>query len=97
MVFRGGEATGHAQLGSQLDNILDVREHDVPYHVRVAIDAKINVGHWYTVRGRGSDPPEIKLVEDEPDRPVSYIHSCVSYCHSPIPMFSYPGTSGVSV
>ncbi|CAI8058398.1 DNA polymerase epsilon catalytic subunit A [Geodia barretti] len=66
---RSGDPTWHVQPGSQLDNIVDVREHDVPYHVRVAIDARINVGHWYTVRGRGSDPPEIRLVEDEPDRP----------------------------
>ena len=55
-----------------MENITDIREYDVPYHVRVAIDLKINVGHWYCVRGRGSDPPEIRLVEDtELDRPVS--------------------------
>ena len=66
-----GDPVWTVQPGSQLDNIIDVREHDVPYHVRVAIDSKINVGHWYTVRGRGSEPPDIRLVEDEPDRPVS--------------------------
>ena len=46
------------------------REHDVPYHVRVSIDLKINIGHWYSVRGRGSSPPEIKRREDLVDRPV---------------------------
>ncbi len=52
---------------------MDIREYDVPYHVRVAIDVRINVGHWYYVRGRGSEPPEIRLVpdDDQPDRPVS--------------------------
>ena len=45
----------------------------MPYHVRVAIDCKINVGHWYQVRGRGSEAPEIRLVEDEPDRPVRLV------------------------
>ena len=60
-----------SRLASQLENILDMREYDVPYHVRVAIDCKINVGHWYHVKGRGSDPPEIRLVRDELDSPVS--------------------------
>ena len=48
---------------------MDIREHDVPYHVRVAIDLKLNVGHWYEVKGRGLDNPEIRLLEEQPDRP----------------------------
>ena len=52
-----------------MENITGIREYDVPYHVRVAIDRKINVGHWYHVRGRGSDPPEVSLVDEQPDRP----------------------------
>ena len=58
-----------SRITDQMENITDIREYDVPYHVRVAIDLKINVGHWYYVRGRGSEPPEIRLVEEEPDRP----------------------------
>ena len=66
----------------------------MPYHVRVAIDCKVNVGHWYHVRGRGSEPPEIRLVKDEPDRPVSLIAASqadlspcdISFLRSPIPM-----------
>ena len=58
-----------SRVTDQMDNITDIREYDVPYHVRVAIDLKINVGHWYYVRGRGSEPPDIRLVEEEPDRP----------------------------
>jgi DNA polymerase epsilon subunit 1 len=34
------------------DFILDVREYDVPYHVRVAIDLDIRVGKWYTVEAK---------------------------------------------
>ena len=61
-----------------MDNITDIWEYDIPYHVRVAIDLQINVGHWwYNVRGRGPEPPEIRLLEDEPDRPVSL---CVCVC-----------------
>jgi DNA polymerase epsilon subunit 1 len=55
--------------GNQTDHIIDIREYDVPYHVRVAIDNRINVGHWYNVKGHGSEPPEISLVKEEPDRP----------------------------
>ncbi|WAR05620.1 DPOE1-like protein, partial [Mya arenaria] len=32
----------------QMENIVDIREHDVPYHVRVSIDLSLNVGHWYS-------------------------------------------------
>ncbi|KJR83517.1 DNA polymerase epsilon subunit 1 [Sporothrix schenckii 1099-18] len=31
------------------DYIVDIREYDVPYHVRVLIDMDIRVGKWYTV------------------------------------------------
>ncbi|KAL8655406.1 MAG: hypothetical protein Q9210_000904 [Variospora velana] len=34
------------------DHILDIREYDVPYHVRVAIDKDIRVGKWYTVHAK---------------------------------------------
>ncbi|XP_052805264.1 DNA polymerase epsilon catalytic subunit A-like [Mya arenaria] len=53
----------------QMENIVDIREHDVPYHVRVSIDLSLNVGHWYSVRGRGSQAPEIKRREDLVHRP----------------------------
>lgn len=32
--------------------IYDIREYDVPYHVRVAIDVDIRVGKWYTVESK---------------------------------------------
>ena len=51
------------------------REYDVPYHVRVSIDLKIFVGHWYTVRGRGTVAPEIRRREDL----VSWAVSCLIY------------------
>ena len=49
------------------------REYDVPYHVRVAIDLKINVGLWYEVIGHGSATPEVRQREDIVNRPVSLI------------------------
>ncbi|XP_075749504.1 DNA polymerase epsilon catalytic subunit 1 [Rhipicephalus microplus] len=58
-----GSATAKKLL-EQTENIVDIREYDVPYHIRVSIDLKIFVGLWYAVRGRGSDAPEIKKRED---------------------------------
>lgn len=34
------------------DFILDIREYDVPYHVRVAIDKDVRIGNWYTVEAK---------------------------------------------
>lgn len=31
------------KIADQLDNIVDMREYDVPYHVRLSIDLKIHV------------------------------------------------------
>ncbi|AWP07054.1 putative DNA polymerase epsilon catalytic subunit A [Scophthalmus maximus] len=57
-------------ISDQLDNIVDMREYDVPYHVRVSIDLKIHVAHWYNVRYRGSTyPPEIVQRDDLVERP----------------------------
>ncbi|KAF5305758.1 hypothetical protein FQR65_LT07654 [Abscondita terminalis] len=54
-----------------LDNILDIREYDVPYHVRVSIDLQIFCGSWYTVQCRSTiaDPPEIRPRPDIIERP----------------------------
>ena len=30
----------------QIDGIIELREFDVPYHIRVCIDLKINIGLW---------------------------------------------------
>uniref|UniRef100_A0A1I8G0W5 DNA polymerase epsilon catalytic subunit n=1 Tax=Macrostomum lignano TaxID=282301 RepID=A0A1I8G0W5_9PLAT len=62
--------TGYTHMiVDQTDNILDLREHDVPYHVRVSIDLKIFVGSWYRICCRGSSVPEITPREDLVDRP----------------------------
>ncbi|XP_045460209.1 DNA polymerase epsilon catalytic subunit 1 [Harmonia axyridis] len=57
--------------GDPMENIIDIREYDVPYHVRVSIDLKIFCGSWYTVKCKGAstDPPSIKLRSDIIERP----------------------------
>lgn len=48
-VLSGGNVTSadddgtSKSISDQLDNIVDMREYDVPYHVRVSIDLKIHV------------------------------------------------------
>lgn len=39
------ESTISSLVTDQMENIIDIREHDVPYHIRVAIDNQINVVH----------------------------------------------------
>ncbi|XP_039270554.2 DNA polymerase epsilon catalytic subunit A-like [Styela clava] len=57
-------------LVDQLDNLLDIREHDVTYYVRVSIDLKIHVGLWYSVQFKGSAiPPVITKRNDLLERP----------------------------
>ncbi|KAK2153411.1 hypothetical protein LSH36_298g04118 [Paralvinella palmiformis] len=65
-----GESSSFSKkITDQMDNIVDMREYDVPYHVRVSIDLKIHVGHWYSVKGHGLAAPDIVLREDLVDRP----------------------------
>lgn len=40
--------------------IIDIREYDVPYHIRVAIDCDIRIGKWYTAEAKDGD---VKLQE----------------------------------
>lgn len=49
------------KLSDQMDNIVDLREYDVPYHVRLSIDLKIHVVRPLTYDnqssgGRAPDP-----------------------------------------
>ncbi len=59
-----------ASRTNPMDHILDIREYDLPLHVRVSIDLSIFVGSWYTVRSRGSnEAPLITKREDLIERP----------------------------
>ncbi|XP_027422941.1 DNA polymerase epsilon catalytic subunit A isoform X2 [Bos indicus x Bos taurus] len=74
-VLQGGsvifdEEETSKKIADQLDNIVDMREYDVPYHIRLSIDLKIHVAHWYNVRYRGSAfPVEIARRDDLVERP----------------------------
>ncbi|VDK25182.1 unnamed protein product, partial [Anisakis simplex] len=54
-----------------METVIDIREHDVPYEMRVCIDEKLFVGSWYQVVGRDSNRrPSIKphpTLIDQPD------------------------------
>jgi len=60
--MRAGEKSSSvssaSSRGNPWENILDLREHDLPLHVRVSIDKSIFVGSWYQVRNT------FKLCED---------------------------------
>lgn len=66
---------GVQKTADYLDAIADIREYDVPYHVRVSIDMKINCGLWYNVRCRpgGLEAPIITPRPDILERPEPII------------------------
>ncbi|ELK14230.1 DNA polymerase epsilon catalytic subunit A [Pteropus alecto] len=75
-VLQGGgaivdEEETSKKIADQLDNIVDMREYDVPYHIRLSIDLKIHVAHWYNVRFRGNAfPVELTRRDDLVERPL---------------------------
>ncbi|KAF7593430.1 DNA polymerase epsilon catalytic subunit [Aspergillus hancockii] len=50
------------------DFIIDIREYDVPYHVRVAIDKDIRIGKWYTVEAKHG-VISLSCIEERVQRP----------------------------
>ncbi|RLV97718.1 hypothetical protein DV515_00011497 [Chloebia gouldiae] len=67
---QANEEGASKKIANQMDNIVDMREYDVPYHIRLSIDLKIHVAHWYNVRYRGTTyPPEITRRDDLVERP----------------------------
>ena len=50
-----------ASKTNPLENIVDLREYDLPLHVRASIDKSVFVGKWYQVKCKGNDEePEIR-------------------------------------
>jgi DNA polymerase epsilon subunit 1 len=49
--------------------IIDIREHDVPYHLRVAIDLDIRCGLWYTVSVTNATNIAVERVKGKDFRP----------------------------
>ncbi|KAK8403806.1 hypothetical protein O3P69_000115 [Scylla paramamosain] len=62
--FAGETSDGNKRMQDHLENILDIREYDVPYHVRVSIDCKIFVGLWYSIQRCSTGFPSITRRED---------------------------------
>lgn len=45
------------------EGIIDIREYDVPYHIRVAIDNDIRIGLWYGVTFTAGRPAFTRITE----------------------------------
>ncbi|KAI8349205.1 hypothetical protein EDC96DRAFT_308837 [Choanephora cucurbitarum] len=52
-----------------LNNITDIREYDIPYYVRVAIDLDIRVGLWYTAKAASNGTVSLSRRPDLVHRP----------------------------
>eukprot|EP00798_Chlamydomonas_sp_ICE-L_P017971 gene17971-24376_t len=44
------EGTSYTSIKDVMESIIDMREYDVPYHIRFAIDSDVRCGHWFTVK-----------------------------------------------
>eukprot|EP00850_Spirogloea_muscicola_P017955 SM000159S01786 [mRNA] locus=s159:288661:304957:+ [translate_table: standard] len=53
-----GRGTDSSRVLEYMDCLLEMREFDVPYHVRFAIDTDVRCGYWYTV---SAEQGEIKV------------------------------------
>jgi DNA polymerase epsilon subunit 1 len=51
-----------------LSKILDIREYDVPYHVRVMIDNEIRCSQWYDLLLDGPILKTFTLLKDKLDK-----------------------------
>lgn len=64
----GAETSSHQhERGehSALDKIVGIREYDIPYHLRVAIDLDFRVGLWYTVSIHGPRTNIIRVINKD--------------------------------
>ncbi|KAI9558619.1 hypothetical protein GHT06_015407 [Daphnia sinensis] len=61
------------KVADTMDNIIDIREYDVPYHIRVSIDMNICVGLWYVVKFKGSETMSITRRDDIIDTPDTIV------------------------
>ncbi|KAL2752065.1 hypothetical protein ACRALDRAFT_1052995 [Sodiomyces alcalophilus JCM 7366] len=59
---RDDDRRTNASFADASDYIVDIREYDVPYHVRVMIDLDIRVGKWYFVESKHG---VTKIIENE--------------------------------
>jgi len=41
-------------MQDSLDAVVEMKEHDVPYHIRFCIDEGIRCGHWFNVSAKVS-------------------------------------------
>ena len=39
-------------LQDSIEAIVDMKEHDVPYHIRFCIDEDVRCGHWFNVSSK---------------------------------------------
>lgn len=60
---RGGKHGAGTRDKDPREGIIDIREFDVPYYLRVAIDNDIRVGLWYTVTFTAGQPSFSPIVE----------------------------------
>ncbi|OUC43799.1 hypothetical protein D917_09513 [Trichinella nativa] len=59
----------NAGFQERLENVLDIREYDIPYYIRATIDLKIFVGLWYDISATNGKITKIEPIRDRINRP----------------------------
>lgn len=54
-ILRGYDEGSKPAFKNLTEGIVDMREYDVPFHVRFAIDMDIRAGHWFMVSAKGGN------------------------------------------
>ncbi|KAK4186960.1 putative DNA polymerase epsilon catalytic subunit A [Podospora australis] len=81
---RNDERRNNASFAEASDFIVDIREYDVPYHVRVMIDLDIRVGNWYFVEAKNGVTTIIRNEEHlAPADPVVMAYD-IETCKAPL-------------
>ena len=53
LLQQGKDDTSRKAFKSITESIIGLREHDVPFHIRFAIDMDVRAGHWFMVSASG--------------------------------------------
>jgi DNA polymerase elongation subunit (family B) len=86
--FEGHNEAKSARMDSILDAVVDIREFDVNFEQRVAIDNGCRVGKWYQVCGiKGTQGVELKACEKEERPRIKTLGA--SFFGQPLPVFHW--------
>ena len=82
-----------------LDALVDMREYDVPYHMRFQIDTDVRCGHWFTVTAKVCDSISQSKQVAVQSLAQAYSASCIRRweAHEAVRAHIGPGEAGIQL